>query len=73
MMVKMDKDGVKIGKHYWPFAYDDGCSKCRFMEHLDTVEGVEINRDICRMTPEDEDEFLFGNMPEEKTPPCLKA
>lgn len=72
-MVTMDKDGVKIGSVYWPFAVEDCCCGCRFVKHVDAVEGEVVDRDICKMTPDDEDKFLFTDMPDDKIPPCLKG
>lgn len=71
-MATMDDEGVKFGGTYWPFTYDDGCAGCRFAERVGTVEGLAVDRDICKMTPEDEDRFLFENVAEDKIPPCMK-
>ena len=71
-MVKIDDEGVKVGKVYWPFAVYEDCGGCRYRAFLEEAEGTPVGRDICKMTPEIEDEFLFSDMPEAKIPPCLR-
>lgn len=71
-MVHMDDEGVKVGGRYLPFAYDGGCPTCRFSKHLDEVEGLAVDRDVCTMTPDDEDRFLFDSVPDDKLPPCMR-
>lgn len=71
-MATMDDEGIKVKGAYWPFAYDEGCAGCRFCAHVDEVEGLKVDRDVCKMSPDDEDKFLFGNVPDDKVPPCMK-
>lgn len=71
-MVTIMKDGVKIGDTFWPYAEYEDCAGCKFKRHYDEIDGQPLNRDICKMTPADEDKFLFGDMPEDKIPPCMK-
>lgn len=72
-MAHMDRDGVKVGAKYLPFAYDEGCAGCRFVRHLGEVEGLAVDRDVCTMTPDDEDKFLFGSLSDDKLPPCMRG
>lgn len=71
-MVTMDGEGVKVKGTYLPFTYDEGCAGCRFAKHLDEVDGTPVDRDVCTMTPGDEDKFLFGSVPDDKLPPCMR-
>ncbi len=71
-MVWTDNDGVKIKGVYWPFAVYEECAGCRFRERVGTVEGEPLDRDICKMTPEIEDKFLFSDMPDRDVPPCMR-
>lgn len=70
-MVSIDKEGIKIGDTYWPFTYEV-CDGCKFVRHIDDIDGLHVDRDICKMTAVDEDKFLFGDVPEDKLPPCMK-
>ncbi len=72
-MAYMDDDGVKVDGVYLPFTYDEGCAACRFAKRLGEAGGLAVNRDVCTMTPDDEDRFLFGNVPEDKLPPCIRG
>ena len=71
-MIRVDKDGVKFNKTFWPFTMMDECEGCQFENYVGEVDGVVVNRSICKMTPDDEDKFLFGSFPDDKLPPCMR-
>jgi hypothetical protein len=71
-MVMVDKDGVKFNTTFWPFAPYEDCEGCEFVNFVGEVDDVEINRNICKMRAEDEDRFLFGDVPDDKLPPCMR-
>jgi hypothetical protein len=71
-MATIYKDGVKFAKNFWPFVDPQECEGCKFLDYVGEVDGQEVDRNICKMPPEFEDEFLFNDMDEEKIPPCFK-
>ncbi len=71
-MATIYKDGIKFSKNFWPFVEEQDCEGCRFLDYVGEADGQDIDRHICKMPPEFEDEFLFNDMDEEKVPPCFK-
>jgi hypothetical protein len=71
-MVKVDKDGVKFKDTFWPFVSLEECGECEFIDFVGEVDGIEINRNICKMRAEDEDRFLFEDVDDAKVPSCMK-
>ncbi len=71
-MATIYKDGIKFSKNFWPFVDEQECEGCRFLDYVGEADGQDIDRHICKMPPEFEDEFLFNDMDEEKVPPCFK-
>lgn len=71
-MATIYKDGIKFSKSFWPFVDEQECEGCRFLDYVGEADGQDIDRHICKMPPEFEDEFLFNDMDEEKVPPCFK-
>ena len=71
-MATIYTDGIKFSKNFWPFVDEQECEGCRFLDYVGEADGQDIDRHICKMPPEFEDEFLFNDMDEEKVPPCFK-
>ncbi len=71
-MATIYKDGIKFAKNFWPFVDEQECEGCKFLDYVGEADGQDIDRHICKMPPEFEDEFLFNDMDEDKIPPCFK-
>ncbi len=72
-MTVIDDEGVKVDGTWYPFAPFEDCPGCRFLKHLGEVEGMRVDRDVCTMSPEDEDAFLFNDVPDDKLPACMRS
>ena len=71
-MATIDKDGIKFGEKFYPFAPYEECDDCPYISHVDLVDGEEVDYDICKLPPDVEDTILFSDVPEDKLPPCMR-
>lgn len=71
-MAVIDKDGIKFGEKFYVFAPYEECDECPHMSHVDQVDGEEADYDICKLSPDDEDRYLFNDIPNDQLPPCMR-